>query len=202
MSDLAPGAAPNSHQVPRPLLGATALAMVTIVAASWLVSCRATPSRTIRRAETTAPDTIRNWDDVRVYYAAIRHVIQEPGLRPFVVKDSAVRILWSVHWWPLADHKGWDREILGPVPWSLLNAPEIGQRTEIVRWEDVVDARGRLRPGSPLLILGPVEYMGPASALVRINLYLGPNGQSLSRILLRFVNDDWHVMQAVNEMNT
>ena len=198
------GDSPIWCQARVPLQRLAVLALVGAIVVAAAASCGRRPrSPGVGQARETLGDTIRNTDDAQIYAAALRTVVERSAYQRFMVRDSAVRILESLRWWPMADHPGWQGERLGPVPWTLLAEDKrVGHEIRIVRWRDAVDSRGALRPGSPLLMLGPIDYMAPDQASLRVNRYLGPQGQTLYRLLIRLVAGEWRVDQFVIEMNT
>jgi hypothetical protein len=108
--------------------------------------------------------------------------------------DSATsfRVLNTIHWWPMVSSENVLPVTLGPAP--LLLSHEITLRHlpfRVVSLQDAVLRNGDLTKGPPLVILGPIDYVGRDEALVSMNLYMGPNGQGVYVIMMRKSDTGW-----------
>jgi hypothetical protein len=177
------------------------IACVSCVAAVALGCSKTEPSA---RSQAEAPGrAARSWtafgDDAALYLA----VIESLRVRPAVEGRSPLRIADSVYWWPFVEPSG-ARRALGPVPVDLRHQGTGAQpqSLSVGPLEELVTRDGRVQGSGPVLVLGPIDYAGLDEAVVRVSVYLGPNGQSLYRIHLRRVNGGWQAQVVQVELQS
>ena len=166
------------------------LACISSVAAVALACSRTEPAT---RSQDDAPgSSARSWtafgDDAALYLAAIESL----RVRPAVAGRSPLRVADSVYWWPFVEPSGITRA-LGPVPVDLPHQRAGAQvlSLSVAPLTELVTRDGRVHGTGAVVILGPIDYAGLDEAVVRVSVYLGPNGQSLYRVLLRRVGGGW-----------
>ena len=132
-------------------------------------------------------------EDAQVYAASLDSLVTERIALWGDTRPSAVRVLSTIHWWPMVHLDGSHGAVLGPVPMTLPDmAKRLGYRVSVVGFDEAIPADGVVRTGGPVIMFGPIDYLDSGQALLRTSIYAGRNGQELYRIRLRRTGGTWH----------
>lgn len=122
--------------------------------------------------------------------------------RAFALRDSTlvVRVLETVHWWPMTASTGVLPISLGPVsPYLERVGASRGLKLRLVTWRNATTESGDLTPGAPLIILGPLDYSGQREARFRATIYQGANAQTLYRVVVELTEGKWRARRPIVE---
>jgi len=99
-------------------------------------------------------------------------------------RDTMMHVVSSVYWWPMVSIHGQLPPAIGPIPFSLQTLAErAGLHLRVVAPDSALDGSGAPDSHLPLVILGPPDFLSGDRAIIRVSLYLGPNGQELYWVL-------------------
>jgi hypothetical protein len=112
--------------------------------------------------------------------------------------------------WYVADTIYWQPLLFTAPHVSLEDAPaaleQIGRERHrnitLVELQKAIARNGVRVVHGPLVIFGPIDMLGEDDALFRVNLYLGLNGQELTRVRSRLVDGRWRVVEISLESST
>ena len=138
-----------------------------------------------------------------IYAAALDSLIAERSALWGADGPETVYVLATIHWWPMVDLDGTQSTAIGPTPIPLRAiAKELGSDVATVSFREAVAEDGRLLIGSPLIVLGPIDYIERDQALLRASLYTGRNGQELYRVELVRTGTEWKTVSLRIELQS
>ena len=142
-------------------------------------------------------------EEALVYAAALDSLVTERSALWGDAKPNAVRVLSTIHWWPMVQLDGSQSAALGPVPMALSDmAKRRGYQVTVVSFGEAIADDGTVRPGGPVITFGPIDYLDRGQALLRMSIYAGRNGQELYRITLRRTGGKWHTAAVQIELQS
>ena len=160
-------------------------------------ACRDRADRQLARAPESHAARWRNWGTIEaeIYFAVLDSLLSRR-----YGGDSVWYVVDSIYWWPL----GTPRPRLGleGTPAALLVvARERERAVDLVSYDQAIDSDGARRVPGPVVIFGPIDMYGSNEALLRFNLYLGLNGQEMSRIRTTLSPDGWEIVEIAPEVS-
>jgi hypothetical protein len=141
--------------------------------------------------------------DAMIYAAALDSLVHERGVMWNGARDSTLRVLDMIYWWPMVQLNGERGAALGPTPIALpAMAKRFGRTVVLTPAGTAGDADSTRYVDGPVFAFGPIDHVGAHEVLIRAAIYAARNGQELYQVRLRGGSEGWRVTALLVELQT